>query len=314
MNEDLPIQGNTQRSQRSFMDQSIAIGQSSSVINDHQGPVSSRKTVRESVIGSQICKFFSSYLPLALESDNADSKSIMSTTSGLKKKAAAKTKKKTGTTANPVNATEVFSWGSDLNGQLGLGLMGGNSNTLQPTPKYCTYGITIKEIACGEDHSAFITQDNFLYSIGNNQYGQLGIGDSSVKFKNSPTLVETFVNNEEAKGVLSVACGNGHTIISSLTGHVYSWGDSRNGALGLGSVAANQYSPLKVSFEGAESPNIVQISAGKSHSLALDGFGRVYSFGSNQEGQLGVPGRALEQVPVLIPNFNDMAQMVAAGN
>ena len=114
--------------------------------------------------------------------------------------------------------------------------MGGNSNSLQPTPKYCTYGITIKEVACGDEHSAFITNDNYLYCIGSNKYGQLGIGDQSIRTKNSPILVETFVNNNEVLGVMSVACGNNHTVVSTLSGHVFSWGDARNGALGAGGV------------------------------------------------------------------------------
>jgi X-linked retinitis pigmentosa GTPase regulator len=51
--------------------------------------------------------------------------------------------------------TEVFSWGGDHSGQLGLG-----TNPLgktYPVPRYCTYNIAIRQISCGDDHSAFIT-------------------------------------------------------------------------------------------------------------------------------------------------------------
>lgn len=121
--------------------------------------------------------------------------------------------------------------------------MGLNSNNLQPAPKYCTYGIVIREVSCGSEHSAFITNDNYLYTIGSNEFGQLGIGDPKIRFKNSPILVETFVNNLDAIGVLSVTCGHNHTVIASLSGHVFAWGQSKYGALGIGGVSSDIFEP-----------------------------------------------------------------------
>ena len=83
-------------------------------------------------------------------------------------------KKATGAATGSKNAalnSEVFSWGGDLHGQLGLGLVGASKNNMQPIPKFCTYGISIREVACGESHSAFVTTDNYLYTIGNNEMG-----------------------------------------------------------------------------------------------------------------------------------------------
>jgi alpha-tubulin suppressor-like RCC1 family protein len=56
------------------------------------------------------------------------------------------------------------------------------------------------------------------------------------------------------------------------------------------------------------------VSAGKKHTLFLDSQGRIFSCGSNDNGQLGLNQRPFEQIPTLIPTFNDMAQMIAAGN
>ena len=41
--------------------------------------------------------------------------------------------------------------------------------------------------------------------------------------------------------------------------------------------------------------------------------GKVYSCGENEYGQLGTSARESETVPTLLPNFNETAQMVAAG-
>lgn len=121
--------------------------------------------------------------------------------------------------------TDIFSWGCDLQGQLGLGLLqtvnpaledekDPKSIQLQPVPRFCTYGITIREISCGEEHTAFVTDKNHLYTVGSNRCGQLGV--TGIKSKNSPILVEYFV--KENKGVTSVNCGSNHTLITTLTG------------------------------------------------------------------------------------------------
>lgn len=114
-------------------------------------------------------------------------------------------------------------------------ITGGNA-TVQPVPKLCTYGIQIKEISCGDEHSAFITIENYLYCMGSNAYGQLGIGDPTVKFKNSPVLVDSFLNNQMVPGILSVACGFSHTVACTTIGTVYTWGQGEFGALGVQGV------------------------------------------------------------------------------
>ena len=88
----------------------------------------------------------------------------------------------------------MFSWGCDRHGQLGLGINydkeDGAENTNQPQPRFCVYGVTIKKISCGEEHAAFLTNANFIYTIGSNRCGQLGIRDQDMQSKNSPVLVE----------------------------------------------------------------------------------------------------------------------------
>ena len=43
-------------------------------------------------------------------------------------------------------------------------------------PKLCSYNILVKQIACGEAHSHILSQDGYVYSMGSNQYGVLGLG------------------------------------------------------------------------------------------------------------------------------------------
>lgn len=66
--------------------------------------------------------------------------------------------------------TEVFSWGSDRYGQLGLGVdMASEHN--YTIPRFCSYNITIRQVSCGLNHAGFITQSNYVYTMGSNSHG-----------------------------------------------------------------------------------------------------------------------------------------------
>ena len=54
--------------------------------------------------------------------------------------------------------TEVFSWGSDKHGQLGLGERYAQGSQLYSVPKLCSYNIAISQLACGQAHTVFITR------------------------------------------------------------------------------------------------------------------------------------------------------------
>jgi len=59
--------------------------------------------------------------------------------------------------------TEVFSWGNDEFGQLGLGATEHSEQELVikngfPVPRFCSYNVTIRLISCGSQHAAFVTR------------------------------------------------------------------------------------------------------------------------------------------------------------
>ena len=97
-----------------------------------------------------------------------------------------------------------------------------------PQPRFCMYGITIDVVSCGDDHSAFITDQCHLYTMGSNRCGQLGIRDQTTQHKSSPVLVEQLLGLRS----VNVSCGGQHTLISTDKGDAYSWGEGRYGVLG----------------------------------------------------------------------------------
>ena len=43
-------------------------------------------------------------------------------------------------------------------------------------PRYCSFNVVIRKLACGREHSVFITDSDLIYSMGSNSHGQLGLG------------------------------------------------------------------------------------------------------------------------------------------
>mmetsp|Transcript_5771 Transcript_5771/g.4972 ORF Transcript_5771/g.4972 Transcript_5771/m.4972 type:complete len:135 (+) Transcript_5771:71-475(+) len=118
--------------------------------------------------------------------------------------------------------TEVFCWGHDINGQFGLA--GFEPGTTHVEPHSCDFGVKIDYLACGNSHTAFVS-DGYIYTMGENADGRLGISKRGLKFSNSPTLVSAL-----GKCVVSkVSCGLNHTAALTKMGEVFTWGCGSDG-------------------------------------------------------------------------------------
>lgn len=191
---------------------------------------------------------------------------------------------------NEEGYTEVFAWGADRYGQLGLGnKKGGRCYSI---PKFCTFNVIIRRIACGEEHSAFITQSGSIYTMGSNADGRLGIGDMSVKLASTPCLVEDLASFKAAE----IACGWGHTAVALENGSVFTWGVGDYGALGL-SDCSTQWRPAQVVFKEDLGIFIRGVSCGTRHTAMIDSKGRLLMCGAGDAGQLGFGSRERKPQP-----------------
>jgi alpha-tubulin suppressor-like RCC1 family protein len=78
-------------------------------------------------------------------------------------------------------ATELYVWGSDTMGQLGLGHRYTQKQTDSKkllTPKTCSFNILILSVSCGEDFTFLLTNADLVYGMGSNQYGKLGLNQN----------------------------------------------------------------------------------------------------------------------------------------
>lgn len=202
--------------------------------------------------------------------------------------------------------TEIFAWGADCYGQLGLG--GKQTGRCYPTPRFCSFNIVIRMVACGEEHSAFITGRGQIFTVGSNSEGRLGLGDRSMTQSSTPCMVEAL----SRLNAVHVACGWGHTAAVIDNGDLYTWGVGEYGALGVADPES-QWFPVKVTFPGKQKVVAVSASCGTRHSAIVDDKGRLFVCGSGDAGQLGTGSREKELLPRLVTSIPDLVAQAACG-
>lgn len=73
----------------------------------------------------------------------------------------------------PLSGGDVYSWGLNSHGQLGLG----KEVSLLYTPHlvFALTGVAVTQISAGETHTLFLTLPGLVYCCGANKSGQLGV-------------------------------------------------------------------------------------------------------------------------------------------
>jgi alpha-tubulin suppressor-like RCC1 family protein len=186
----------------------------------------------------------------------------------------------------------VVSWGSNGYGQLGDG---GKQSRAQPQ----TISITDVRMVAGDLVSGWAVKfDGSVWA-----WGICGTQGPYPEFVPVPI--------KSISDVQAISRGNGFTLALKRDGTVWSWGynqDANAGVLGNGSETDN-YTPARV----AGLSDVVAISAGMAHSMALKKDGSVWVWGSNYFGQLGNKTLAKSLVPVQVKSLREITA-IAAGS
>jgi len=177
----------------------------------------------------------------------------------------------------------VFIWGTDQNGQLGLDILVASGyapalKVLYPRMMVSLKEELIKEICCGHAHTMAITIAGNVFVWGQNDSGQLGLGESAPKCVRKPVM------NKHLQNVVKVSCGNEHSLAITKNNDLYIWG--LGGVLGLGDLET-RFVPTK--HESLSKLKIMIAICGGLHTLVTAKDGDTYSFGMIEGGQLGLP-------------------------
>src|ERR1039457_56456 len=135
---------------------------------------------------------------------------------------------------------------------------------------------TVTKIAAGDMHSLFLRSDGSLWSMGSDQYGQLGDGNATTYKTNLPEMIV-------ASGVTTIAVGGFHSLFIKSDGSLWGIGDNAEGQLGGG--------PLTKIPKEIVTNNVTTIVAGYStyfeESLFLMNDTSLWAMGDNSYGELG---------------------------
>ena len=157
-------------------------------------------------------------------------------------------------------------------------------------------GRTALAVAAGTNHTCAIADDRSLKCWGDNTNGQLGDGD------NEPQATPTDVELGEGRTPVSISLGGTHTCARLDDNSVKCWGSGAHGKLGDGN-SGNHNEPVAVNL--ADGMKAHTVSAGRDHTCALLGDGRIICWGSNSSGQLG-DGTGVDNVaPVVVSLGSD---------
>ncbi|XP_011895501.1 PREDICTED: E3 ISG15--protein ligase HERC5 isoform X2 [Cercocebus atys] len=183
---------------------------------------------------------------------------------------------------------ELFAWGQNLHGQLGVGRKFPSTTTPQIVEHLA--GVPLAQISAGEAHSMALSMSGNIYSWGKNEFGQLGLGHT--ENKDSPSLIEALDNQK----VEFLACGGSHSALLTQDGLLFTFGAGKHGQLGHNSTQ-NELRPCLVAELVGN--RVTQIACGRWHTLAyVSDLGKVFSFGSGKDGQLGNGGTLDQLIPL----------------
>ena len=167
----------------------------------------------------------------------------------------------------------VWTWGDNLNGQLG----NGNAPTDSHTPVQVTGITTATAISAGSAHAMALLEDGTVKVWGYGSDGQMG--------NNSTTTTNPSAVTASISGIVKIEAGGNHCLALQNTGKLYVWGDNLKGQLGLGFHPTDQLTPVSSAIS---SGTIIDMAAGIDHTLILKSNGTMRVCGHNAKLQLGI--------------------------
>ncbi len=187
---------------------------------------------------------------------------------------------------------ELLAWGENRSGQLGLGY----TNTYESAPVLVPGPVGVtgwREVRAGASHSLALAEDGRLFGWGANGQGQLGLVHTNDLAR--PTLIPA---PGGAAGWTAVAAAADHSAGVATSGEIYVWGFSKMGELAEGQTNAVPRPTLIPRPAGVS--RWVSVAAGGVFNLALADDGRLYSWGINAGGLLGL-GERSTNLPAVMP-------------
>ncbi|XP_059375469.1 serine/threonine-protein kinase Nek9 [Carassius carassius] len=178
---------------------------------------------------------------------------------------------------------ELYTWasvqgGAKMVGQLGHG---DQASYRQPRRVERLQGKAIRQVSCGADFTACVTDEDQMYMFGSDYYGCVGVENELGMEVLEPVLLDFF----QERPVRQVSCGDNHVVALTRSGDIYSWGCGEHGRLGL-DCEDDFSSPMQV--EVPKGATIDSVYCGSDSTFFLTESGKVLACGNNELNKLGL--------------------------
>ncbi|CAK9319357.1 unnamed protein product [Citrullus colocynthis] len=189
---------------------------------------------------------------------------------------------------------ELFMWGVNSSGQLGLGKRSAKAVRL-PTKVDSLDGIVIRRAALGSDHSMAVADGGEVFSWGDGRSGRLGHGHESTFLgflKSTSEYTPRLIKELEGIKVKQVAAGMLHSACVDENGAVYIFGERATNRVSFGEANKTTTPSMISSLLDCE-----EVACGGYHTCVLTKGGDLYSWGSNENGCLGNGSTSVFHLP-----------------
>lgn len=202
-----------------------------------------------------------------------------------------------GTCGIMTNGT-LWCWGANAFGQAGVGY----DSAYVTTPTQVGSDNDWRLVRAGSFHTCALKNDDTLWCWGDNQNGQLGVGDNTDR--NVPTQVAgTWIKALTGTDGYHTCGVQPPTSRVKDKGTLWCWGLNDEGQLGLGDQVSRNV-PTQVGSDA----DWIGLALGYHHSCALRGqksLGRtLWCWGQNDFGQLGLGDRSRRLTPTMVEGNN----------
>ncbi len=197
----------------------------------------------------------------------------------------------------------VWAWGDNVYGQLG-----DKTIVSKPYPVQVLGLSDIIDISAGTFHSLALKRDGTVWGWGFNNYDYpLGLPLEYIRCDRDGFYICAPAKLYGMDNVRAISAGHFYSLFLKNDGTVWGLGNNEYGQLGHQNGRDSYYSPVKV----PDIKNVIKISAGVVHSMALKNDGTVWAWGLNSNGELGDGTYEDSSFPVKVKNLSDVIQISA---
>lgn len=191
---------------------------------------------------------------------------------------------------NPLNNT-AWCWGDGNGGALGYS--GADGFYTEPVAVTTGTGLpsTYASISAGFEYTCAVATNGGAWCWGDESNGELGNDSDAGDYLDTPQPVDTAGTRPDTYSLVVV--DGYHTCALTGSSVAWCWGSDVTGELGnsTGATGEDQPMPVIVDVTGPDVPDTFEtLDVGVRHTCALDALGRIWCWGEDSFGQLGVDG------------------------